>query len=73
MKVLIGDSKVHINFDQAEDLEMLLASEFADDTSVPLISSNDSNDSYDVGYKILDILSCDLSLDSGVLDLDGFS
>jgi hypothetical protein len=34
---------------------------------------NLSNDSYDVGYKILDVLSCDLALDNSILDLDVLS
>ena len=58
---------MHTNFDQAEDLEMLLAAEFNTEIRVPSALGNDSND---VGYKILDALSCDLALDSGILDLD---
>ena len=58
---------MHINFDQAEDLEMLLAAEF--NTEIR-IASTLGNDSYDIGYKILDALSCDLALESGILDLD---
>ena len=58
---------MHINFDQAEDLEMLLTSEFLDGARVPITLCNDN---YDVGYKILEVLSCDLTLDSSVLDLD---
>lgn len=58
---------MHINFDQAEDLEMLIAAEFNTETRVPFALSNDS---YDAGYKILDALSCDLALDSSILDLD---
>ena len=58
---------MHINFDQAEDLEMLLAAEFNTKIRVP---SALGNDSYDVGYKILDALSCDLALESSILDLD---
>ena len=58
---------MHINFDQAEDLEMLLAAEF--DTKIRVPSAL-GNDSYDAGYKILDALSCDLALESGILDLD---
>ena len=46
---------------------MLLAAEFNSEIRVP---SSLGNDSYDVGYKILDALSCDLALDSGILDLD---
>jgi hypothetical protein len=45
---------VYINSDQAEDLKMLLALGFANETCVPLVLSNDS---FDVGYKILDALS----------------
>jgi hypothetical protein len=58
---------MHINFDQAEDLEMFLASEFVNETRVIFDLSNGN---YDAGYKILDALSCDLTLDSSVLDLD---
>ena len=61
---------MYINFDQAEDLEMFLASEFVNETRVPFTLSNDN---YDVGYKILDFLSCELALDSSVLDLDELS
>ena len=61
---------MYINFDQAEDLEIFLTSEFANETRVPPALSNDSQD---VGYKILDVLSCGLALDSGVLDLDELS
>jgi hypothetical protein len=62
--------KMHINFDQAENLEMFLAAEFVNETRVPFTLSNDS---YDVGYKILDAVSCDFALDSGFLDLDDLS
>ena len=49
---------------------MLLASELENETPVlPALG----NHSYDVGYKILDVLSCDFSLDSGVLDIDELS
>ena len=61
---------MHINFDQAEDLEMFSALEFVEETRMPF---NLSNDSYDVGYKILDVLSCDLALDNSILDLDELS
>ena len=46
---------------------MLLAAEFNTKIRVP---SALGNDSYDAGYKILDALSCDLALESGILDLD---
>ena len=62
--------KMYINFDQAEDLEMFLASEIVNEPRVPPALSTDS---HDVGYKILDVLSCDLALDSGILDLDELS
>jgi hypothetical protein len=62
--------KMYINFDQAEDLEMFLASELEHKNHV---LSDLENDSYDVGYKILDVLSCDFALDSSVLDLDELS
>jgi hypothetical protein len=61
---------MYVNFDKAEDLEMFLASELVNETRVPLTLNNDS---CDVGYKILDVLSCDLALDSSVLDLDELS
>jgi len=58
---------MHINFDQAEDLEMLLAAEFGNEPHFPITSSGDA---YDVGYKVLDTVSCDLALDSTILDFD---
>ena len=58
---------MHIDFDQVDDLEMFSALEFIEETRMPF---NLSNDSYDVGYKILDVLSCDLALDNSILDLD---
>lgn len=58
---------MHINFDQAEDFEMLLAAEFCNDLRVP---SSPGTDSFDAGYKIVDALSCDLALDTSVLDFD---
>ena len=61
---------MHINFDQVEDLEMFSALEFVEEARMPF---NLNNDSYDVGYKILDALSCDLALDNSILDLDELS
>lgn len=61
---------MQINFGQAEDLEMFLASEFVDEALAPF---NLENDSYEVGYKILDILSCDLALGNGILNPDELS
>jgi hypothetical protein len=61
---------MHIDFDQVDDLEMFSALEFVEETRMPF---NLSNDSYDVGYKILDVLSCDLALDNSILDLDVLS
>jgi hypothetical protein len=61
---------MHIDFDQVDDLEMFSALEFIEETRMPF---NLSNDSYDVGYKILDVLSCDLALDNSILDLDELS
>jgi hypothetical protein len=61
---------MHIDFDQVDDLEMFSALELVEETRMPF---NLSNDSYDVGYKILDVLSCDLALDNSILDLDELS
>lgn len=58
---------MHINFDQAEDFEMLLAAEFGNDLRAPI---NPGADSFDAGYKIVDALACDLALDTSILDLD---
>ena len=58
---------MHINFDQAEDFEMLLAAEFGNS---PSISSAHFDDSYDAGYKIVDALASDLALDITLLDFD---
>ena len=58
---------MHINFDQAEDFEMLLAAEFGTDLSVPRTPGTEP---IEVGYKILDALACDLGLDAGILDFD---
>ena len=54
---------MHINFDQAEDLEMFLASEFVNEDYGPVILLNHN---YDVGYKILDFLSLNLALNISV-------
>lgn len=58
---------MHINFDQAEDFEALLAAEFNSDYQIP---STPGGDSYDMGYKIVDALACDLELDATLIDLD---
>ncbi|NQW02003.1 MAG: hypothetical protein HQ483_20030 [Rhodospirillales bacterium] len=58
---------MHINYDQAEDFEMLLAAEFCNDLRVPRVPGTDP---FEAGYKILDVLACDLALDAGVLDFD---
>ena len=58
---------MHINFDQAEDFEMLLAAEFCNEFRVP---SNPGTDPFDAGYKIVDALASDLALDTTVLDFD---
>ena len=58
---------MHINFDHAEDLEMLIAQEFNNEPSTP---HTPSGDAYEAGYKILDNVSCDLALENGILDLD---
>lgn len=56
-----------MNVDKFEDFEMHLASEFEYGLQTP---PNPGLDSFDVGYKILDALACDLALDAGVLDFD---
>ncbi len=58
---------MHINFDQAEDFEMLLAAEFG---NAPQMPAAPSGDTYDAGYKIVDALACDLALDITLLDFD---
>ena len=58
---------MHINFDHAEDLEMLIAQEFSNEPSTPYTPNGDT---YEAGYKILDTVSCDLALENGILDLD---
>ncbi len=58
---------MHINFDQAEDFEMLLAAEFCGELRVP---SGPGSDTFETGYKIVDALACDFALDSGILDFD---
>ena len=44
---------MHINFDQAKDLEMFFASEFVNEACGPVILLNHN---WDIGYKILDLL-----------------
>lgn len=58
---------MHINFDQAEDFEMLLAAEFG---NAPQVQDTTYSDAYDAGYKIVDALACDLALDMIILDFD---
>jgi len=58
---------MHSNFDQIENFEAFLASEF--DTS-PKASARLGEDYYDVGYRVVNRLAEDLTLDFSILDFE---
>jgi hypothetical protein len=58
---------MHTNFDHAENFEALLASEF--DTR-PNVTTRLGEDYYDAGYRMVNRLSEDLTLDISTLDFD---
>jgi len=58
---------MHTNFDQVENFEAYLASEF---DSRPKVSARLGEDYDDAGYRVVNRLAEDLTLDSSILDFD---
>ena len=58
---------MHANFDQVENFEALLASEF---DSGPKVSARLGEDYYDAGYRVVNRLADDLTLDSSILNFE---
>jgi len=58
---------MHANFDQVENFEALLASEF--DTH-PRVPAKPGEDYYDAGYRVVNRLAEDLTLDFSLLDFE---
>jgi len=58
---------MHTNFDQVENFEAYLASEF---DNRPKVSARLGEDYYDAGYRVVNRLAEDLTLDSSILDFD---
>ena len=58
---------MHANFDQVENFEALLASEFE---IRPKVAARLGEDYYDAGYRVVNRLAEDLSLDLSTLDFE---
>jgi len=58
------------NFYFADDIDLILASEYK---SLPNVEVGPGEDYEDTGYKVMTILADDLALDSSELDLDGLN
>ncbi len=58
---------MHVNFDHVENFEALLASEFENQ---PKVSTRLGEDYYDAGYRVVNRLAEDLTLDFSTLDFD---
>jgi len=58
---------MHANFDQVENFEALLASEFE---SGPQVRARQGEDYYDAGYRVVNILAMDIALEDSILDLE---
>jgi len=62
-----GDLAMHINFDQAENFEALLASEFEGN---PKVTARLGEDHYDAAHRMFNVMAEDLALDFSTLDFD---